>query len=111
MSAVPISPLAADMVCTTGTRGPCAPPTFPSAPYSADDTEIMAPISVDISATALLSFVVTGSVLLTAAGLGFSCPSGSACWASFTFLFFNERSFPIGPGLCSLFSTGLKSGS
>jgi len=76
-----------------------------------DDTEIIAPISVDISATALVSFVVTGSVLLTVAGLGFSCPSGSPCWASFTFLFFNERSFPIGPGLCSLFSTGLKSGS
>lgn len=80
-------------------------------PYSEDDTEIIVPISGDISGTTLVSFVVTGSVLLTGAGFGFSCPSGSACWASFTFLFFNDRSFPIGPGLCSLFSTGLKSGS
>lgn len=85
--------------------------TFAFVPYSADDTEIMVPISVDISETALVSFVVEGSVLLMVAELGFSCPSGSPCWASFTFLFFNERSFPIGPGLCSLFSTGLKSGS
>ena len=55
-----------------------------------DETEIIVPISVDISETALVSFVVTGSVLLTVAGLGFSCPSGSTCWASFTFLFFND---------------------
>lgn len=80
-------------------------------PYSGADTEIIAPISADISETALVSFAVPGSVLLTAAGLGFSCPSGSTCWASFTFLFFNDRSFPMGPGLCSLFSTRLKSGS
>jgi hypothetical protein len=85
--------------------------TFALVPYSAEDTEIIVPISADISETALVSFVVTGSALLTVAGLGFSCPSGSTCWASFTFLFFNERSFPMGPGLYSLFSTRLRSGS
>lgn len=100
-----------DAICTTSTRSRCLTLTFTLAPYSADDTEIIVPISADISEAALVSFAVTGSALLTTVGLGFSCPSGSTCWASFTFLFFNDRSFPIGPGLCSLFSTGLKSGS
>lgn len=84
--------------------------TFTSAPYSAGGPEIMVPRSVGISDATSVSFVATASVPLLVPGLGFSCP-GSTCWASLAFLFFNERSFPIGPGLCSLFSTGLKSGS
>lgn len=85
--------------------------TFVFVPNSGADTDIIVPISVLSSLAALVSFVVTGSGLLTEVGDGFSCPSGSPCWASFTFLFFKERSLPIGPGLYSLFSTGLKSGS
>ena len=84
---------------------------FVLVPNSGADTDIIVPISVLSSLAALVSFAVTGSGLLTEVGDDFSCPSGSPCWASFTFLFFKERSFPIGPGLYSLFSTGLKSGS
>lgn len=68
-----------DTMCISGTGDLCMLLTFTLVAYSVDATEIIVPISVDISEAALVSFAVPGSTLLTAAGLGFSCPSGSTC--------------------------------